>query len=169
MKVDGRKIRLLKCDPIMMRCLLMMMVCLSTSCSAFKESSLFKSKSSNKEKVMQQSSGQTRLLDYSQITQRDSSSFEAWILVEGDFSFHRDSGIKGEKALIHYFGKSNSLLQLKDSLIAQQDSSTFMEHTASQTSFIKTKEKKTWGYSWLIWVGGLLLGLWFYYCRDRKK
>src|SRR5690554_6680779 len=164
MKVDSRKIR------VRIQVLsLMMMFCLSISCSTFKDLSLFKSKSSHKEKVTEQSSGQTRLFDYSEIMLRDSSSFNAWIWVDGDFSFHRDSGIKGEKALIQYFGKRKSVLQVKDSLISQKDSSSFTERTESLTSFLKTKEKRRWGYSGLLWTLGILLVVWFCYRKYRKK
>lgn len=145
---------------------LMMVLCLSTACSSFKDFSLFKSKSTHKEKFTEQSSGQTRLFDYSELTKSDSSFFNAWIWVDGGFSFHRDSGIKGEKALIQYFGKSNSFLQFKDSLISQKDSSSFTEYAENQIDSIKDKERKTKGYYWLLLTGGILLGLWLYY-RNR--
>lgn len=153
--------------PILLRCFLMVVLCLSTACSSFKELSLFKSKGSNKEKLRERSSGQSLLFDYSEAMRRDSSSFQAWILVDGDFSLHKDSGIKGEKAFIQYAGKHSSVLFLKDSLITQHDSSRFVEHTASETSFVKMKEKKRWGYSWLLWVGGGLVVLWLYLERGR--
>lgn len=155
--------------PILVGCLLLMAVCLSTACSSFKELSFFKSKSSSREMVRDVSSMQTRLLGYSEILQWDSSSFNAWIWVDGDFSFHQDSGIKGEKALIQYVGKSNSLLQLKDSLIAQHDSSNSTEYSTRETNFIKTKEKRRWGYSWLLWIGAGFLVLWVYYRSSRKN
>ena len=154
---------------ILLKGALIVMLCLSTGCSSFKDLSLFKSKSSQTEKVKDQSSGQSRLFDYSEIMQRDSSFFNAWVWVDGDFSFHQDSGIKGEKALIQYLGSRSSLLQVKDSLISQQDSSSLREHSKSQTDLLKTKERKTWGTSWLLWGGGILLGLWLYYFRFRKQ
>jgi hypothetical protein len=158
MKVDNKKILV-----TIQVGVLMMALCLSAACSSFKELSLFKSKSSQQEKVTDQSSGHSRLFDYSEITQWDSSFFNARIWVDGDFRFHQDSGIRGEKAMIQYVGKQSSILQLKDSLISQQDSSSFREHIESQTNFIKTKEKTTRGYSWLFWAGGILVGLWLYY------
>src|SRR5690554_5313812 len=66
--------------PILLRCFLVAVLCLSTACSSLKELSLFKSKSSNKERLREQSSGQSLLFDYSEAMQRDSSSFQAWIL-----------------------------------------------------------------------------------------
>lgn len=164
MKVDNRKIWInIQLGAVMM------VLCLSPACSSFKELSLFKSKSSQTEKVTDQSRGQSRLFDYSEIIQRDSSFFNAWVWVDGDFSFHQDSGIKGEKALIQYFGRRNSVFHVKDSLISQQDSSSFREHSQSETDFLKTKERKTWRSSWLLGVGGILLGLWLCYFRFRKK
>ena len=138
------------------------------ACSSLKERSLFKSKSSNTEQQRNQSSGQLRLVDYSEILKMDSSTFSAWIWVDGDFSFHQDSGIKGEKALIQYVDKRNSVLLLKDSLISEQDSSSFAEHTSSQTSFLKTKEKQTRGFSWVLWIVGLLLA-WFFVRKYKIK
>lgn len=151
----------------MIKMFLTMVLCIPTACSSFKELSLFRSKNSRTEKTIEQSSRMTRLGDYSEIMQWDSSSFSAWIWVDGDFSFHQDSGIKGEKALIQYLGRQSSILQVKDSLISQKDSSIFRQHTEKQTEFHKTKERKTWGTSWLFWTGGILLFLWYCY-RSRN-
>jgi hypothetical protein len=158
MKVDNRKIWARIREGF-----LIMVLCLSTACSTFKDLSLLKSKSSHKEKHIEKSSGQTHLFDYSELTKRDSSFFNAWIWVDGDFSFHQDSGIRGEKALIKYLGKRKSLLQVKDSLISHQDSSHFREESTSQTHFLKTKEKSKWEYSGLLWFVGIILVLGLYY------
>lgn len=126
------------------------------ACNSFKDVSLLKSRKMEVESSLNQRSEFLRSFDHQSYWQQDSSSFGAWVLVDGDFTFHPDSGIFGEKAWIRYFGKRYSEKISLDSSSLEIGSEAIREdlNLEQEKTHIKEKEVRNWiSPYWLIAIG----------------
>ena len=120
---------------------LWLILLLLQGCSTLREKAVFKAKHSETRNALNQASEQFRSLDYRLYSQLDSSSFGAWIWLEDGFTFHPDSGIRGEKALLRYFGMRSSEKVALGASLVETKSETRNEELSEQREEVVTKEK----------------------------